>query len=67
MDKLEVYIIQFNGTSVSKEGYSNLEDAIKFINTRSYNPKPTRVLAYKDDLDNQYLILPININDREDK
>jgi len=57
----EVYIIQFNEISVSKEGYSTLEKAIKFINTRSYNPQPVRALLYKDELGNEYKILPITI------
>jgi hypothetical protein len=61
MDLTEVYIIQYNDNSISKEGYSTLENAIKFINTRSYNPKPVRVLLYVDDQGNEYKIIPINI------
>jgi hypothetical protein len=58
---LEVYIIQYNNNSISKKGYSTLKNAIKFINTRSYNPKPVRVLLYVDDQGNEYKILPINV------
>lgn len=61
MDLTEFYIIQYNDNSISKEGYSTLENAIKFINTRSYNPKPVRVLLYVDDQGNEYKIVPINI------
>jgi len=61
MELTEVYIIQYNGKSISKEGYLTLEDAVKFINTRSYNPKQVRVLLYVDDQGNEYKILPINI------
>jgi len=61
MELTEVYIIQYNDKSISKEGYLTLEDAIKFINTRSYNPKPLRFLLYIDDQGNKYKILPINI------
>lgn len=61
MDLTEVYIIQYNNNSISKEGYSTLENAIKFINTRSYNPRPVRVLMYVDDQGNEYKILPINV------
>lgn len=61
MELTEVYIIQYNDKSISKDGYLTLEDAIKFINTRSYNPQPVRVLMYIDDQGNEYKILPINI------
>jgi hypothetical protein len=61
MDLTEVYIIQYNDNSISKEGYSTLENAIKFINIRSYNPKPVRVLLYVDNQGNEYKILPINV------
>lgn len=61
MDLTEVYIIEYNDKSISKEGYLALEDAIKFINTRSYNPKQVRVLLYVDNQGNEYKILPINI------
>lgn len=61
MDRQEIYIIQFNGMSISKEGYYNLENAIMFINSRNFNPKPVRALMYEDDQNNEYKILPINI------
>ena len=61
MDTTEIYIIQFNGNSVSKEGYSTLEKAVKFINTRSYNPLPIKTLTFEDILGNEYKILPIII------
>ena len=57
----EVYVIQFNGISISKEGYSTLEKAVNFINGRSYNPSKVRELAYVDTEGNEYKILIINL------
>ena len=56
----EIYIVQYNGTSVSKEGYYTLEKAIKFIDSRSYNPSKVRELVYVDTEGNEYKILIIN-------
>lgn len=59
---IEVYIIQYNGKSVSKDGYFTLEKAIEFIENRSYNSiSVDNTLNYLDSQGNRYKILPITI------
>lgn len=55
------YIIIYNETSISSEGYDSFDKAEKFIEGRSYKPINIDVWLYEDALGNTYRIKEISV------
>lgn len=56
------YIIIYNETSISSEGYDSFDKAERFIlNTRANNPRCIDVWLYEDSEGNTYKIKEISV------